>query len=304
MQTRYFSFFVKLLLLTALIIGVERFCHKKTASFTVNKICSNLSFDPKWEVAPLAHEKQEQVRAIFDQKFAFLGKGAQCFAFESADGNYVLKFFRFTHMRPSFFISHLPSFSFWEHYKQKRVRKKEIKLLQDFTSYKIAYEELKEETGLVFIHLNKTQNINKSIHITDKLGICHTLELDEMHFILQKKARLFYPVMQELIEQGQVRAAQRALKDLVDFLILRNQKGIDDKDPDLLTNFGFIDSKLIQIDIGRFKKSFFLKSRKSRQEELLRITDRLQKWLEVRNVELSDYLRTQIDLAFDTTNVH
>jgi hypothetical protein len=272
---------VKIAIFMACFFSVAKFCKQQTGSFTLTRITSHLNFRPEWEVAPASSEELSQIRKIVDQPFSFLGKGAQSFVFASADGNYVIKFFRHHHM----------STPFWLRWCRKTVAKRESKLNKDFTSYKIAYENLREETGLIFLHLNKTKHLNHTLDLVDKLGIHHPIPLDQYEFLIQKRAQLVYPALEQMMKAGHAIQAKEALTDLVHFLADRSKKGISDKDPDLNSNFGFIGTRTIQIDIGRFKQ----KESPLDKNEIIRITDNLHQWLMVRYPELDTHLKNQIE---------
>ncbi len=273
-------------------IYTQQFCHRHTDGFSITKIRSKLAYHPEWAVAPLAEEDQESVNHILNQKFSYLAKGAQCHVFESADRKWVLKFMRYNHMRPPFWITALPSFL--DPWRSNKIEKKWSKLYKDFASYTLAYNELHEKTGILFLHLNKTDHLNKTVTIVDKIGIEHPLNMDGMEFILQKKATLVYPAIDAWMKKGNLIAAKKGLCDLVAVLNMRFEKGIYDKDPDLNTNFGFIDGRAVQIDVGRFKHDLNPKNLQMKRETIFSITDNLKQYLDRRYPELSDLLHKEI----------
>ena len=277
-------------LFTVCAIYTQRFCHRQTDGFALSKIRSNLTYHSEWEVSLLSASENKRVHDIFEQKFTYLAKGAQCHVFESADGKWVLKFFRHHHMRPPLWLTLLPSFL--DPWRSSKIEKKWSKLHKDFASYCIAYTELKEKTGILFLHLNKTENLKQSVTIVDRLNIEHSLDMDEMEFLLQKKATLVYPTIDTWMETGNIVAAKEALSDLVSVLKIRFEKGLFDKDPDLNTNFGFIDKQAVQIDVGRFKRQKQSPSRS--KDAIYRITDNLKQFLDQRYPALSEHLQTEI----------
>ncbi len=145
---------------------------------------------------------------------------------------------------------------------------------------------MREETGLLYLHLNKTSDLKRKLVIRDKLNIAHELDLDQMEFLVQRKATLVYPHIETLIQKGELTAAKMAITNLVSLLHDRYKKGIFDKDPDLNTNFGFIGTCALQIDIGRFREGGGREDR----DEILRITDNFRQWLDLRSPELSSHL--------------
>lgn len=286
------KYILRLLVLFFCAWGVTRFCKKQTSGFTVARITSDLPFHAEWEVAPTL--SQEEIKTLLSQPYSFLGKGAQAFVFASEDGETVIKFFRHHRLSPAPWLYWVPF-----NLAQVSIAKRESKLTKDFTSYTIAYNALREETGLLHLHLNKTSDLHLSLDLVDKLGIHHALALDNYAFVLQKRAKLAYDALQNWIDAGQIEDAKKAISSLVTVLKTRGQKGIYDKDPDLNTNFGFIGTTSIQIDVGRFRDRLKTPSRAGKpaldSQELIRITDNLHQWLMQRCPELDQHLKKELD---------
>jgi hypothetical protein len=273
---------LKIALFVVCFYGVARFCKKQTGSFTLSRISSQLKPESRWDTPPLPPHQLADLHQILNQPYTYLNKGAQSFVFASQDGNYVIKFFQHHHM----------STPLWLQWRQKTVTKKHGKLCKDFDSYKLAFDILRQETGLLYLHLNKTNYLNKTLDLVDKLGIHHAVPLDQFEFLIQKRAKLVYPALQELMEQGQTENAKEALTNIVRFLAHRSQMGIFDKDPDLNSNFGLIGTEVIQIDIGRYKRQ----KPHLDKDEITRITDNLHQWLMIKYPQLDAHLRNQIEL--------
>lgn len=220
-------------------------CEPLTDNFSVARIHSDLPYNPAWETAPLSEEKMQELDSALQATFHYLGCGGQCFAFASDDGKYVIKFFKHRIRKPYSYFLNTPL-------AKRKLEKAVFKLNRDFTSYKIAYEELREETRVLYIHLNKGTALNRSVAIVDKLGIRHTIPLDDIEFVVQARAQLAYDHIDELMERGDIEAARGALRGILDVIASRCKKGIFDEDPSIHRNLGFIADKPIFIDVGRF----------------------------------------------------
>src|ERR1700733_951950 len=126
-----------------LLLAAGAFSYQKFTSvegFSEDKISSSLPVHPQWTI-PVPAESM-QIKEILGSRFKFLGEGAQAFAFESQDGKYVLKFFKMRRFSPSttdYLCPHV-------------VRRRLKNLRWVFNGYKIAYENFRQDTGLVFIH--------------------------------------------------------------------------------------------------------------------------------------------------------
>ncbi len=277
--------FFKVLVLILCCWGTARFCKLQTGSFTIARISSQLQYHPEWEVPALSENDEQEIKKALSQPYYFFSKGAQSFVFASEDGTAVIKFFRHHHLSAPSWVRFLPLA--WARHS---IHKKNSKLSKDFTSYKLAYEVLREESGLLYLHLNKTSHLNLTLDLVDNLGIHHPLPLDQYEFVVQKRATLVYSALETWIQKGEFEEAKKALTSLVKLLTVRSQKGIFDKDPDLNTNFGFIGTQSLQIDIGRFKR----KPPAVDQNELIRITDNLHQWLMHRAPELDRHLKEEL----------
>jgi hypothetical protein len=238
--------------------------------------------------------QQQELSTLFDQPFHYLAKGAQSYVFASADGQTVIKFFRLYHLTPPVWLTSLSFPLPLMPFKLHKMLGKQQELDTDFQSYKIAYEQMKEETGLVYVHLNKTQQLKKHLTIYDKIHIAHQLDLDQMEFLVQKRATLVYPSIEHLMETEGLNSAKEAISALVKLLLHRCEKGIFDKDPDLNTNFGFLDKSPVQIDIGRFRMQQEQKNREVYRDEIIRITDNFRQWLDSRYPPLAEHLINEI----------
>jgi len=228
--------------------------------FALSKITSNLPYRADWEVSPPSAEVTEALK----QNYSYLGKGAQSYAFASADGHYVLKLFKHQHLKEPFWNHALPQ--------QKRrasAYRKRTKLETLFNSYKIAYEELSQETGVLFAHLNTNDNLSIETTIVDMMGRRHPLDLDKTTFVLQRKATL----ITKAIQSATPAKAQQIIHRAIETTISRCKKGYIDTDPAFIQNWGVTaDGTVIQIDAGRVvkKDNFPLQERVSQETAQLR----------------------------------
>lgn len=260
----------KILLFCVALVSLHFLCQTQTDGFSRIRIESELPFEADWN-GP----------AVPDQPFHYLGCGAQTFAFVSEDGQYVIKFYRHHRCRHplSLFAPLFPRL-------RQTLAKRSLKRQKDFASYRIAFDRLKEETGLISIHLARTDTINQKLTVYDKLGIVHQIDLDNMSFLLQKKASPFYATLQQWIDSGCKEQAKQGLSELVSLLRSQFQKGIFDKDPNLKTNFGFLDGHPVQFDVGRFRDQPEMIG----PNEIGRATDSLVRWLNQKAPDLAAYL--------------
>lgn len=281
MRKHYFLFIqIALFLLAAWQVAL--FCTKATDGFTLLKISSELSDDPRWETA--SDEKMLE-QALF-QNYSYLASGGQCFAFVSQDKRYVLKFLKpYPRARFNWLIK-LPLTKHLKRRCQRQIDKRLEKMERDFKSYKLTFDELKEESGLLFVHLNKKENFPHVALITDKLGIKHAVSLKNTAFVLQKKAELVYPHLDSLIKERRLEEIKEAIRNIAQLISYRCDKGIFDEDAKIHRNFGFIDNRPIFVDVGRFIKDDSRKKSHVKQADIQKIMRPLIKRLEKQCPEL------------------
>lgn len=279
---------VKLTLLALLIWQLPKLCHRATDGFSLINIASNLSYDPQWEVEG---EAKEPLETIVNQRFSYLSAGGQSYVFASEDGQYVLKFFKHYRMRLHPFIRVLPLPHTLHQKRVKQQAKRLKKLVRDFTSYKLAFEQLPKETKLLFVHLNKGNNLKLKTTIVDRLNIAHPIDLDSHEFVLQRRAELAYPYIKRLVESGEIDKAKRAVESICQLITSRCEKGIYDEDAKIHRNVGFIDEEAILIDVGRLKIDPRRKNREVQKGDLKKITEPMVDFLEDLSPELSHHLR-------------
>jgi hypothetical protein len=157
---------------TAAVCGL--YVVNKNDRFLTMEIQSDHPYEPLYEPRPLtAHETQEVGQAL-SQPFRYFGCGGQAFVFFSDDGKYALKFFKQRHFRQPTYLSYIP---FIEKYRNKKFAKRKKRIVQEYSSYKIGFEELPHETELVYLHLNNTHHFKRPITLVDRLGLEHHVDL-------------------------------------------------------------------------------------------------------------------------------
>lgn len=227
---------------------LEHFCHQQTRGFSLQRI--QFHQENRRPSLPNAN-----TLALLQQTYRFYNHGNQCFAFISEDGNYILKFFKYADSSLPEWTSKIPLLNHFKPFRPKRIEKAAWKRTRDFQGYQIAFDHFREETGLVDLHLFPTQNTYPTITLYDKLGIIHSLDLNNAPFILQKRALPIYEQFSSWIQKNEIGKLQQGISDLISLCAKRISKNIFDDDVHFYSNFGFVDEKPIQIDPGHFKLS-------------------------------------------------
>lgn len=299
------SLWHKLLLVLAVILallGLSRLYFRLTDDFRLANITYEMPFHQEWEISPMDSAQQEQWNEILNQKFYYVGKGAQSYAFKSADDKYILKFFKFKHLKPSMWVDLLPPIGLFQTYKEKQIERKNRLLNSVFDGYRLAYEVHAEEAGLLYIHLNKSHDLNKTVTVVDKIGLEKTINLDEVPFILQEKAKTTRQVMTELMQKDDISNAEKRIKQIFDLYLLEYEKGIYDRDHGVMHNTGFVGEKPIHLDVGKLTKDDRMKEKEYFKPDLLRIESKFNVWFKNNYPQhypkMKTYMEQQLESIF------
>lgn len=260
----------------------------RPAGFTVGKITSFHSSNPKWDVGSLTTIEKNLTDEILHQPFTYLASGNHCYVFVSDDDQYVIKFFKQKHMRTNIWENYLPLPNKLNTHRMAKLKKR-IKLRnKTYGSYRLAYNHLKKETGLIFLHLNKSKYLNSIITLIDQKGHKHKLYIDNFEFLIQKKAEVGFDRLSVLIESYQIESAFNLIESLYNIIITRSQKGFSDADMQIYKNFGFVEKRAIEIDIDKLKVD--PDAKENCKNDLIYISNQLDDWMSTYYPHLIDQL--------------
>jgi hypothetical protein len=269
-----------------LFLGVDKFAHYEPSRFTVSKIVSAQCYSPDWEISPLSVKEQQDLDQILSQKFAYYSKGSQSYVFISEDKKFILKFLKQEKLRPKSWLARIP-LSFNPYYKDYLSKQKRCR--STFSAFKTAYLELKNESGLIYVHLNNARDLNKKVTIFDKNGQQHIVDIDRTCFYVQKRAQLIYSRISELMHNQDIDGAKKIISSIFSLIDFLGKKGMFDNDPILRKNFGLIDDVAVQIDIGHLEIDPLRKQTLAYKQEVREITAGFRTWIENNYPELSEH---------------
>lgn len=251
---------------------------KLTRGFRYAKIHAELSYSPSWEVEELSPSKSLEIKNILSQEFRFLDRGTQFYVFASRDGKYVLKFFRFDRLKPPFWVSrHIP---FHEYLSAGYQQSYEGKLNQTMKACLMAYQRLKKQTGLIYLHLNHTENLKQTTTLVDCLGRRRDMDLNGVSFILQKKFEPLKSVMKRARDTKDTAWQKEIISSFFHLLIERSKANICNTDPDVFHNFGYLEDRVVEIDFGDYFEDKKLQRPFIFDVEIDKYAKKFRKWLE------------------------
>lgn len=274
--------------------GLYRLYDKLTDDFRISNITYELFPDISWKLPPLTKEERKQLDAILTQKFNYFGKGAQCYAFVSEDQKYVLKFFKFKHLKPNWWIQSLPAIPPISEYKERLMQRKLKKLNDVFKGYALAYRKAREDSGLIYLHLEPTKDLHNTVTVIDKLGFERTIELDPIVFLIQKKGETFGDYLGKQIEKGELVQAESSISQILQMYISEYSQGIYDRDHKLMENTGFSEGKAFHLDAGKLIRDNEMREREFYKKDFLHVVWNIDQWIKIHYPDhysqLSSYL--------------
>lgn len=270
--------FLILLVSSILLIICARMYYRLTDDFRLANITYNLPYEPRWQIPPLTPNEEQQLDSILAQKFSYIGKGAQSYAFQSADHRYVLKFFKFKHLKPSWLMTMLPNVYPFSKLQETNMIKKERRVNSIFTGYKLAYDVHKNESGLIFIQLNPS-HISKKVTVIDKVGFEREIDLGDVVYILQEKGQTLRAVLSQLLDKGEVALAKQRIDQIMDLYLAEYRKGIYDRDHGIMHNAGFVGDKPLHLDVGKLTEEEQMKYPGVYSEDLSKVIEKISTWV-------------------------
>jgi hypothetical protein len=179
-------------------------------------------------------------------------------------------------------------------YKEEKQQKKWEKLNYFFESWKLTFEKLKEESALLFVHLNKSSFLRTQLSIYDKLGRHHQIDLDQTEFCLQHVVKPLDETLLEYRQKGEHRQAKELIHRLLTLILSEYSRGLADNDHALVQNTGVLNGYPIHIDIGQFVENEEIKNPDIFHQELFTKTFRLKLWLQKYYFEIAEYLEQEL----------
>lgn len=239
---------------------------------------------------PAAEDWDEEARKALQQTFYYIGRGRQCFAFASQDGKYVLKLPRTDIYKTPFWVKALPLHAYREKLEKNHNEKEEFLL----NSFRISFNELKDQTGLLAIHLGQSTSKGLFLTVKDAFGCKHRLPLATTSFILQYKHPILMKEFAKAMEIGDQKRAEKILEAILITITERARKGILNRDRSFLRNYGFDGKNAYQIDVGSFFKKPDLSPEEAYQKSLRDSIDPIQEWLSQNFPEIQIYFNTKL----------
>lgn len=282
----------KVFLCISSFLALNFLCKGLTDDFCTDFLIPPAKAGSKWDF----NLEPENLENLLSQKYTYLSKGKQSYVFLSEDQEHVLKIFK---PLPPFWEVHLFGKTFHIGF-GKLPFAKSLCIDYDSTSFKetqelefLSYQNslflFREKTLLEYLHLARTHHFQKKLHLYDKIGVLHLLDLNTTSFLIQKKIDLLYPTLSKLLENKETENVKILLNNFVDFYLDFIQSNIV-RPTTLEKNIGCIDLKPIQIDVGRVLTAENIEAETVSYSQIYHSTSHMRKWLKVKAPDFCSYL--------------
>lgn len=284
--------FVFAALLPLALMGVGLFlCYQPV--FSIAKVQSKLSYNENWEVEPLPQGQHEHlIKHVFSQPYYYFDSDHHCYAFISRDLQFIFKVFKKKSAIPE---EQLPSFPFslFKHWDRYVHSDNPFVCERVFANYKDAYDNLRSETALVYLHFNKNREFRTKIHLIDSRGKSHYPDLDSVEFVLDRRADQLFSYLTQLSESKDMEKLRRALRSVLKLVAFCCEKGFTTHNHLLKRYFGFVDGKAVQFDCSNLTRDSSMKYPLNFRGEILSAARQLNSWAIEYEPELSFFIQQE-----------
>ena len=284
--TGFFLALVFVIVKTQIVGGKLEQIARPSHLFCLQFIQSDLPQRSDWE-ARLSEDHDRFFYVVSQQALRWIGKGSVSFIFSTSDNKYVVKFMNMSQFKTP--GNHgLINKVFSERNKKphQNARMEDI-----FQSARVCFDELQEETGVVYVHLNRTKEKIHGLKLIDSYAQSQRVCGDDTCFIMQRQAKPVLKVLTDLMDKGETELACKRVDQIFDLLISLARKGYVDGDDRLIpnNNIGFTEDRAIYIDTFHFFPAQQLDLMQRIQYECQQRLLPLERWLKLNYPELAAY---------------
>lgn len=260
--------------LGVLTLSIACFCFFPVDSFSLSKIKPRRDFS--FQATPtVSHKEIEELRSIVSQPFTYLTEGPDSYIFVSQDQKNVIKFFKMRRMTPKYWLNYIP-LPWLEKKRLSKIEERERVRHECFGGLKIAFEKFRYQTGIVFLHLFRTQYLKMKIAVQDSQKKWHEIALDQVPFLVQKKVTMLPDDIGQLMKEGKEETAIRHLCQLLELVKTTCQKGYVPVSEEIEIDYGFLEDRPFYVEALYAKKE---SNTQSTLKGLFSFSKVLQSWL-------------------------
>lgn len=243
----------KAIIILVTLMALGHLYYGLTGDFSLNHILPQSEYSSVTEVPSLQGNEYSEVQKILNQPFTYLGQGNQSYAFVSADGEYVLKFFKNEYLQRGWVKYIIPPIPPFRQFLIHRGKSREYRLKRMLEGYALSYAYDSENSGLLYFHLNQADPFSK-VTVIDGLGFKDRVNIQEYVFALQKRVVVTKQELKQLLAAGEFEKVNLRISQLFALYHSQFEKGLIDRDRNVLDNTGFIEGRAVRHDVGKLEK--------------------------------------------------
>jgi len=263
----------KLVIVLVFIMGLGHLYYGLTGDFSLHHILPQSHFSTVTEVSSLTESERQELKKILNQPFTYIGHGNQSYAFLSADGDYVLKFFKNEYLRRGWVKHVIPPVPPFRQFLIHRGKSKEYREQRILEGYALSCAHDPENCGLLYFHLDQT-DLFPEVVLIDGLGFKKKVSVQDYVFAVQKKVVVTKQELDRLLSEGEIDGVNERLSQIFALYDLQLEKGLVDRDRNVLDNTGFIGKQAVRHDVGKV-----VMEAGQREVEIEKIRSRLSQWI-------------------------
>lgn len=269
----------------------------RTDGFGPNSIFMNSSFEPQWDYDVKQVTSSDALRKILAQRYRYIGKGTQSYVLASQDGLYVIKFFKKKHLHIAPWVQKMLQVPLLSQSINAKIQRRETRKKELFMGCITAARYIPEQSGLVYLHLNPGQiPYISTLSIVDKQGGVHQIELASTSFVIQRLGKSALDQLRCWRDNREHEEARDGLAALFHYLVERSKKGILDRDTNYGNNLGFVNGRVVTLDLGRLVHDELIMNPAEYKRRIATSMAQVRFWVSTYYPELLQYYDRQIEL--------
>jgi hypothetical protein len=231
--------------------------------------------------------------SVINQSYRYLYEGSSAIVFISADNQYIFKILKQN-------ASSIPTLILPPGQHRYGVNHKEIDTtsLQPhglrYNSYLLAIDRLQKETGLIFLHLDRLQDLDTQLLVLDKKGQQRILSLDDYAFVFQKKGDPIYQTITKLMRNNQIDKAKALVGHTLQSVFTLCREVVIDESSVIKKHMSCIGEQCLFMDVEHFQRQKEMIDGIAYLQQVDDIIDSFEIWLKQKHPKLAIEAKNQI----------
>ena len=274
-----------------IVLLVGLFFWGKEDKFSLDKIRPKTHFSLQFS-QPNSLKELHEIRDIVSQPYLYLTESKDTYSFVSKDEKYIVKFFKTRRMTPKYWLNYIP-LPWLDGKRLLKISERERIRDELFKSLKVSFELYRYQTGLVFLHLFRTNYLRIKMCVKDQNGVSHYVPLDEIPFVVQRKMTMLFDYINRLIKKGKEEKAVHSLCHILGLVKEGCTHGFIDLSDQIGDKYGFIGGRPVHVE-GSFIFDESYKNSFMTLKEVFRVSRILERWVEENQPALFKRFQTEV----------